>query len=264
MLANYHTHTRRCMHAGGTDEEYIQKAIAENLKILGFSDHAPYIYGSGYVSFFRMAPDVAEEYHGTLSSLREKYADKIEIHIGYEAEFYPKLWDKTLDFWRKCPPEYLILGQHYVDFENINGVFGSHSHIESGSSDRERVKHYVDRVIAGMATERFSCVAHPDILTYTGPDLDYYLNQMQRLIDASRRYAVPLEYNLLGHSLKRKYPRREFWELVGENSGSALLGCDAHNPGRVADKTEIEEARALLGECGVKILDKIELRNPVF
>ena len=39
MLANYHTHTSRCRHATGTDEEYIQKAIAEGVKILGFSDN---------------------------------------------------------------------------------------------------------------------------------------------------------------------------------------------------------------------------------
>ena len=39
MLANYHTHTYRCNHASGNDEEYVKKAIAENVKILGsFSD----------------------------------------------------------------------------------------------------------------------------------------------------------------------------------------------------------------------------------
>ena len=39
---NYHTHTRRCGHAVGTEEEYVVNAIKAGIKILGFSDHAPY------------------------------------------------------------------------------------------------------------------------------------------------------------------------------------------------------------------------------
>ena len=39
---NYHTHTRRCGHASGDDEEYVLAAIKAGYKVLGFSDHAPY------------------------------------------------------------------------------------------------------------------------------------------------------------------------------------------------------------------------------
>ena len=39
---NYHTHTYRCKHAKGTDEEYVLKAIEAGYTVLGFSDHAPY------------------------------------------------------------------------------------------------------------------------------------------------------------------------------------------------------------------------------
>jgi histidinol-phosphatase (PHP family) len=119
MLANYHTHTSRCHHASGTDEEYIQKAIAENIKILGFSDHAPYLYPNGYVSYYKMLPTDIPEYMSSLRALREKYRDKIEIIIGYEAEYYPDLWDKTFEFWRESPPEYLILGQHFFSDEYV-------------------------------------------------------------------------------------------------------------------------------------------------
>ena len=39
MIANYHTHTFRCHHALGTDEDYVTSAIANGIQILGFSDH---------------------------------------------------------------------------------------------------------------------------------------------------------------------------------------------------------------------------------
>ncbi len=44
MLANYHTHTERCYHASGEDKEYVEAAIKAGLKVLGFSDHCPWIF----------------------------------------------------------------------------------------------------------------------------------------------------------------------------------------------------------------------------
>ena len=56
MKANYHTHTKRCQHAFGEDREYVEEAIRAGLRILGFSDHCPWIYKSDYVSNIRMTP----------------------------------------------------------------------------------------------------------------------------------------------------------------------------------------------------------------
>lgn len=41
---NYHTHTTRCYHASGKDEEYVKAAIKAGIKELGFSDHTPWHY----------------------------------------------------------------------------------------------------------------------------------------------------------------------------------------------------------------------------
>ncbi|MBQ9116919.1 MAG: hypothetical protein IJY04_07835, partial [Clostridia bacterium] len=62
MTRNYHTHTFRCGHASGTEREYIEKAIAEGLTVLGFSDHSPYWFPDGYYSTHRMAPNEVEDY----------------------------------------------------------------------------------------------------------------------------------------------------------------------------------------------------------
>ena len=47
-MKNYHTHTARCHHAMGTDEDYVQIAIQEGYTTLGFSDHACWHYPSGF------------------------------------------------------------------------------------------------------------------------------------------------------------------------------------------------------------------------
>ena len=48
MKANYHTHTARCGHATGTDEDYVLAAIEQGFDELGFSDHVPWPYQDGY------------------------------------------------------------------------------------------------------------------------------------------------------------------------------------------------------------------------
>ena len=61
MIANYHTHTVRCTHAVGTEEEYVIAVIKAGLKILGFSDHAPYPFAGGYCSHSRMRTEELAE-----------------------------------------------------------------------------------------------------------------------------------------------------------------------------------------------------------
>ena len=46
LINNYHTHTSRCGHAIGLDEEYVQCAIEAGIKELGFSDHIPFKFVS--------------------------------------------------------------------------------------------------------------------------------------------------------------------------------------------------------------------------
>ncbi len=254
------------MHSAGTDEEYIQKAIAEEVKILGFSDHCPTVYPEPFKSYYKMTPEEAPEYMASLRALREKYRDKIEIHIGFEAEFLPDTWDASFELWRKLAPEYLILGQHYIDFEIKNKTFGDHTNSSRKFGDidyasRDRLRRYVDGVVGGMASGVFSCLAHPDLVTFTG-DADIYREEMKRVIEASIKYGVPLEYNLLGLREKRSYPEPLFWTLAAEYGVPAVIGCDAHYPEDLADPDNVAEAKKNLKALGIKILNTIELRRP--
>ena len=258
MIACYHTHTARCHHAVGTDEEYVRCAIAEGVKILGFSDHAPMLYPDGYESYYKMRLDELGEYCDSVVSLREKYKGQIEIKIGLETEYYPELWEASLEVWRGYPIEYLILGQHWVNTE-LSSVPDSSAYPRE---DGTRVTKYVDRVIEAMRTGCISYVAHPDIINYVGADEEFFRAQMRRMIREAIRLGLPLEYNLLGQVSKRNYPNHIFWEEVSRLGATAVLGCDAHSPERVGDKREIAEAEAFLRSCGVRLADEVELIYP--
>ena len=70
MIANYHTHTRRCGHAEGEEREYVEQAIAAGVRILGFSDHTPYPFSNGYESRIRMRLSETEDYFKTVTDLK--------------------------------------------------------------------------------------------------------------------------------------------------------------------------------------------------
>ena len=117
MIENYHTHTTRCRHATGTEEEYVLQAIDGGLKVLGYSDHTPFIFPDGYCSSIRMYPEELENYVATILALKEKYAGTIDIRLGLEVEYYP---DRMADLLKLIAPydiEYFILGQHWCGNE---------------------------------------------------------------------------------------------------------------------------------------------------
>ena len=62
MIANYHTHTPRCNHAWGAEEEYVERALEAGLKILGFSDHSPQFFPGDYYLGVRMRPEQLQDY----------------------------------------------------------------------------------------------------------------------------------------------------------------------------------------------------------
>ena len=82
MLANYHTHTYRCNHAKGEDREYVEAAIRAGIKVLGFSDHCPWIFDDGYVSSIRMLPQSVDDYFDSIQKLKQEYSNDITIYIG--------------------------------------------------------------------------------------------------------------------------------------------------------------------------------------
>ena len=89
IKCNYHTHTKRCNHAVGEDEEYVLSAIENGYKVLGFADHTPWKYNSDYTPRIRMKLEEFEDYYKSIKALKEKYKDQIEILIGVEAEYFP-------------------------------------------------------------------------------------------------------------------------------------------------------------------------------
>ncbi|MBO5050790.1 MAG: histidinol-phosphatase [Clostridia bacterium] len=256
MIANYHTHTWRCNHASGTEEEYIQLAIERGVRVLGFADHAPMPFCDGHYSGFRMTLEQFPDYMETLLALREKYRSQIELLIGLEVEYYPAVFADLLAFVRPYPVDYLILGQHFIGNEGQGDPYSG-----AATEDAGVLKRYVDQVITAIETDLISYIAHPDLIHYVGDDA-IYRREMTRLCQAAKRLNVPLEINLLGLSEGRHYPVDKFWQIAAERGNVAILGCDAHQVHRMAAPAEIEQGRAYAKKFGITLLQECSLRKP--
>ena len=113
MRTNYHTHTTRCHHATGSDEEFVLSAIKGGYQELGFSDHTPWKYHTNYVSDIRMTPEELPEYVESLRSLREKYKGQISLKIGLECEYFPDYLHWLKGVIKKYELDYVIFGNHH-------------------------------------------------------------------------------------------------------------------------------------------------------
>lgn len=264
MIANYHTHTVRCNHAQGEEWEYVEAAIANGLKILGFSDHSPQIFPNGYVSKVRMRPEELPEYIQTIENLKKRYGDRIELHCGLEAEYMPEIFGDLLALLRQYPGvEYLILGQHCTaneyDVENPNKWY-THNW-ERG--EEYKLANYVEQVVEGMQTGKFLYVAHPDVCLFNG-DPAVYRKHMRRLCQEAKRCGLPLEINAQG--LRRKdipnsYPVPAFWQIAAEEGCTAVFGSDAHQPEFTGDAEYTAIMKKVAKDCGIKVLDTLEIKK---
>ena len=227
LSTNYHTHTKRCGHASGEDEEYVLNAIQAGITVLGFSDHAPYPEPD---SRMRMSMEQLPDYISSIHALKEKYKDVIRIYCGMEVEYYPDQWE-TLRMLRETM-DYCILGQH------TDGLHGKKNHQISAPDE---LKKYVDDIEAACDHHLCDLIAHPDYCMWSWPRIDDHVREAaERIADISLKYDIPVELNCGSGVLRdvRKYPdgfrygypTRVFFEAFARKQCRVVIGLDVHNP----------------------------------
>ncbi len=151
MKVNYHTHTARCNHAQGSDEDFVRAAIGAGFDRIGFSDHTPWNY-RGYVSGMRMRARELAGYADSVHTLQEKYSGQIEILLGLECEFFSKRLDWLRAQMERYDMDYVILGHHFSQKEERGDY--------NGSLNRpDQIRTYGADILAALDTGLFSSVA---------------------------------------------------------------------------------------------------------
>ena len=219
----FHVHTYRCGHAENvSDEEYVKKALLCGALGIWFTDHAPF---PGDPFGNRMKYSELDEYIETLFGLKQKYKDKINIHIGLEIEFFPS-FDK-MGYYKELKSkenlEMLLLGQHMAEIDSGKYTF-------SWDKDKLDEEEYValgNAQLQGICSGYFDVVAHPDRIFRRQKAWSEDMNIMaEKIVESACHMNIPLEMN--ESSMKQKnHFWKEFWEKV--NTAYVVHGLDAHS-----------------------------------
>lgn len=228
----YHTHTKRCGHADGEDEEYVLEAIAAGARHLGFSDHAMFPNLSQPTT--RGEYEELPGYVSSIRELKEKYKEKIHIYVGMEAEYFPPYVDYLRKLLEEKTIDYLVLGEHS---DWVNGRVGT-SFFKV--ADAMMLRRYVEMCRKALETGLYSIFAHPDICFIDYPKWDKHcVKAAKELCEMALANHVPLEINLGGirQGIHEKngergylYPNVHFWKIASKYQVPTVIGVDAHTP----------------------------------
>ncbi len=258
---NYHTHTYRCGHADGSDEDYVVEAIAQGIVELGFSDHI--MLPNFSQKSIRGDYELEEGYLNSLNSLKKKYENRIKIRIGYEAEAFEKYYPHYRELLESKKVEYLILGNHCYLNEN-NQVKFFFSHITS----KQDVIDYGRYCVKGMKTGLFKYVAHPDYFMGSYLKWDSVCEKVAKNIcKTAQKMNMPLEFNFgalrrgkrqIGEEYRYAYPYKRFWDIAKKYKVKVVLGLDAHSPRDIStDKNDA--GYRLIKEWDLNVIDEVEI-----
>ncbi len=255
---NLHTHTLFC-DGKATPEQMVLTAIEKEITILGFSSHSMYPFSSDW----HLNVESHGEYAETIRSLKEKYANQIEILLGFEADYIPGFCCPRFDRYAEFAPDFLIGSVHYVYSEK--GAF-------TVDNNTQELLDGIERVFAGsvkkavgayFAAQRemlsqgdFTIIGHPDLIRKFNNKLSlfdekdfWYRREIKSLADAIKRAGVIAEINTgaiaRGYQTK-PYPSDEFLSLLHERNVPITINSDAHAP------DQLDYAFDLARDCAKK------------
>jgi histidinol-phosphatase (PHP family) len=91
---------------------YAEAALEQNVKILGYSAHAPVPFPCDWT----VPPDQFHAYLTMIASLKEEYTGRLEIYNGLEIDFIPDLWPQMEEAIKPTQLDYFIGSIHFIDY----------------------------------------------------------------------------------------------------------------------------------------------------
>lgn len=227
MIVDLHNHTVRCNHATGTLEAYVERAIENNTKYFGFSDHAPMSFDPEY----RMGKDEMDLYEADVKRVKDMYKENITVLLAYEVDYLPGYIDDDV---LHTKVDYLIGSVHFLDewgFDNPEYIR------DYKSKDIDLIwQDYFDAVENMAKTGLFDIVGHLDLIKVFNflPKKDVRLIARNAL-QAIKKADMAVELNMAGYRkpVKEAYPSNMLLEVIRELDIPITFGSDAHAPKQV-------------------------------
>ncbi|HXH72462.1 MAG TPA: histidinol-phosphatase HisJ family protein [Mariprofundaceae bacterium] len=260
-VPDYHMHTPRCHHAIGSIRDYAAVAVQLGLSEIGMSDHSP--MPNGFDAAWRMQDDELAGYLDELEQTRERFAGRLAIRRGLEADYHPGSEAYVADMIASHPWDYIIGSVHYIG----DWGFDNPDNMEQwqGRDLDDAYCAYFETVAASARTGMFDIIGHPDLIKKFGhrptPGSRRVAETMEAMLQAVKEAGAALEISSAGlrKPVGEVYPHGAMIARAAELKIPFAFGSDAHAPGEVGHA--MDTCLAMLTACGVQEVAAFEQRR---
>lgn len=236
-LADYHIHTKRCGHAVGEMEEYVEVALQRGLREMGFSDHLPLVTHRD--PGLTMAEEELPLYVENVMRLREKYP-QITIRLGIEADYIEGYEEKTRLLLESYDWDYVIGSVHIIsgwEFDHPDGME------EWARRDVDEVYRCYYRLLRQSAQcGLFDIIGHSDLVKKFGhrPHSDM-MKEVEQTAQTFRDCGMVVELNTSGlrKPVEEMYPAFSILQVYQKYGLPLLISSDSHQPDEVGQDFDL-------------------------
>jgi histidinol-phosphatase (PHP family) len=252
LFFDYHSHHVRCGHAVGQMSDYIDAAIACGMAEFGVSDHGPaYFYpGDHPLPGTQMALSELPHYVSEATELKARYAGRIDVKLGVEADFIEGKEAELADILNSHPFDYVLGSVHYA--RQINIFNRKRWETENAADTYEE---YYRVVQLAAASGLFDTLSHLTAVESYGPPLPDDLAERfyPPVAEAVAASGCLVEINTSGYRKMEgdePFPNRRMLRYLIAAGVPLTFGSDCHKPAEVGFGRE--RVIALLNELGVR------------
>ncbi len=238
---NYHTHSTFC-DGNDTPEQMARTAWERGFSVLGFSSHSMYPFASTWHIESRQHQAYADE----IRRLRAAYAGKMEILLGFEADYIPSISPAHIRQFEQFSPDFIIGSVHYIFTKDGNFTI---------DDSTENVRQGIDTLFAGngrnvvceyfalqremLKTGKFTIWGHPDVIRKRNGQLHFfdetdswYVQELKATAAQAAKAGIIAEINTGGiarGAIDDVYPSAAFLQILHDNHVPVTLSSDAHS-----------------------------------
>ncbi|NLG35192.1 MAG: histidinol-phosphatase HisJ family protein [Lentisphaerae bacterium] len=244
-LADYHTHTRLCRHAGGDPLDYARSAAARGIPEIACTDHIPFPNDPNPA--IRMPREDFDLYLDLVRQARREAP--CTVLLGLEADYQRDLVDGHVQAVLDSAEFDLVLGSlHTGPFWDL--APGCPAATPEFIEQMNRT--YYARMTELARIGLYDICAHFDIVKRTGIHAPESLLReiVPPALDAVAAAGMAIEINTSGfdHGAGEAYPSPMILSMMHERGIPIVFGSDAHNPDQVG--RYFDRATALARDAG--------------
>lgn len=253
LTADYHLHSSFSGDSDTPMEKMIERGIALGLKQICFTDHMDYEYPKRYMEEGLSFEFDVEAYFNTITNLKTRYQDQIEILAGIELGVKPEIVSRLNNLVTSYPFDFVIASSHLLD--NYDPYFPDYWNEIHNDMDYA-IRRYFQSIKENVEVfSNFDVYGHLDYIVRYVPDSNFsyeperYQEDIDSMLLAIINAGKGIEVNTAGlkYGLPFAHPKQEILARFLELDGKYFtVGSDAHKPEHLAYDFE-KEAKILTG-----------------